>query len=268
MLRPRYRAEFCTLSGWRFEGKLFRRLLRFGTPNGLQWMLDGLAFTFFVVLVGRLGAAELAASNIAFTINLVAALPALGIGQAVEVLVGRRLGEDRPEIAERSTWSGFRLAWTYMTGMAILYVVFPEAFLFPFESNADPAAWARVAVLVPVLLRFVAVYSLFDSMNLVFSFALKGAGDTLFVTVLSLALAWPLMVVPTWAALAHGWGIYWAWGFATVYIIALAFAFLGRFRIGKWKAMRVIETVAVMEEPDSAPPKAVPSPAAEASPAQ
>ena len=31
-LRPRYRNEFATWSGWRFDPALFRRLLRFGVP--------------------------------------------------------------------------------------------------------------------------------------------------------------------------------------------------------------------------------------------
>src|SRR5205807_1688935 len=130
LLRPRYRKEFGTLSGWRFEADLFARLMRFGFPNGVQWMLDALAFTVF---------------------------------------------------------------W--------------------FLSN-DPK-WSAVAALVPMLLRFVAVYSLFDSMNMVFSFALRGAGDTRFVTVIAFALAWPLMVLPTWAAWYFGWGIYTAWSFAS-----------------------------------------------------
>src|SRR5207237_877924 len=94
MLRPRYREEFATLSGWRFDPELFRRLLRFGLPNGMQWALDALAFTVFTFIVGNFGRAEQAATSIAFTINLVAILPMLGMGQAVSVLVGRRLGED------------------------------------------------------------------------------------------------------------------------------------------------------------------------------
>ena len=43
LLRGRYRKEFCTLSGWKFEAPLFWRLMRFGLPNGLQWMLDASA---------------------------------------------------------------------------------------------------------------------------------------------------------------------------------------------------------------------------------
>jgi MATE family multidrug resistance protein len=237
--RSKYRSKYATLTGWRFEPELFVRLMRFGFPNGLQWMLDALAFTVFLFLVGRLGDVELAATNIAFTINMVALLPMLGMGQAVCILVGQRLGQERPELAERSTWTGFRLAWLYMAAIVLLYIVVPQAFLYFFQSADDK--WPMVARFVPVLLRFVAVYSLFDSMSLVFSFALRGAGDTRFVTVVALGLAWPLMVLPTAAARYYGWGLYWAWAFASAYIIALALTFLLRFWVGKWKSMRVIE---------------------------
>jgi MATE family multidrug resistance protein len=244
-LRHRYRAKFCTLSGWRFDSELFRRLMRYGLPSGLQFALDGLAFTAFISLVGMLDYTQpgsLAATSIAFSINLVAVLPMLGMAQAVSVLVGQRLGGDRPELAERTTWTGFRFAWFYMAGVAALYVSAPGLFLYLFQSEAEPDKWEAAAERVPILLRFVAVYSLFDSINLVFAFALRGAGDTRFVTAVALVMAWPLMVLPTWVGLRFGWGLYWSWSFASAYIIALAVIFWFRFRTGKWKTMRVIET--------------------------
>ncbi len=241
IFRPTYQARYRTLSGWRFDGELFGRLLRFGVPSGMQMALEALAFTVFVFLVGRMGEAELAASSITFNLNLLAILPAIGIGQAVTVLVCQRLGEERPDLAERSTWSGFQMAWVYMSAVAILYVLFPGLLLWVFEPEAHTAKWQAAAALVPLLLRFVALYSLFDSMNLVFSFALKGAGDTRFVTVAALGLSWPLMVLPTWAAWRYDWGLMAAWSFASVYVIVLALVFLVRFRGGVWKGMRVIE---------------------------
>ena len=110
-----------------------------------------------------------------------------------------------------------------------------------FEGGRDPEAFAKVAAIVPRLLVCVAVYSLADALNLTFSFALRGAGDTRFVSLLTFALAWPIMVVPTFLVVRSGGGVYWAWGFATAYIVAMAVCFVLRFRSGKWKTMRVIE---------------------------
>ena len=86
-----------------------------------------------------------------------------------------------------------------------------------------------------------AIYSLADAVNVAFSFALRGAGDTRFVSLLTFALAWPIMVIPTFLVVRSGGNIYWAWGFATAYIIAMAACFTLRFRSGRWKSMRVIE---------------------------
>jgi MATE family multidrug resistance protein len=102
---------------------------------------------------------------------------------------------------------------------------------------------------VPVLLRFVSLYCLFDCSNLILSFALRGAGDTRFVTWVALSLSWPVMVLPTWAAWRFGWGLYAAWGFATLYIILMSLTFLFRFRQGKWRSMRVIETARRADAP-------------------
>jgi MATE family multidrug resistance protein len=87
----------------------------------------------------------------------------------------------------------------------------------------------------------VAIYSVADAVNVTFSFALRGAGDTRYVTLLTFSLAWPIMVIPTLIAVSLGASVYVAWGFATAHIFAMAFCFYLRFRSGKWKSMRVIE---------------------------
>lgn len=253
MLRPTFQVAFHS-AHWKFESELFRRLMRFGLPNGILAGLDVLAFTVFLFLLGWLGDVELTASSIAFTLNLISFLPSYGLGQAVAVLVGQRLGEGRPDLAERTTWSGLKIGLAYMTAIGLIYLLLPNQLATIFQSESDASRWQQVADLIPALLAFVALYSLFDAMNLVFSFALRGAGDTRFVTIIAFALSWPIMVLPTWAAWHYGWGLYWAWTFASVYILLLAFVYLLRFRQGRWRSMRVIETTALAfpDEPEPA----------------
>ncbi len=241
MLRTPYRRAFATFSGWRFDSELFRRLLRFGLPNGVFAALDVLGYTVFLQLIGRFSPADLAATSIAFTLNLLVYFPMMGVGQAVEVLVGQRLGEDRPDLAERTTWHALRLALLLTAAGTLSYVLLPQTLAGLFHGPGEDELWEPIRTRVPVLLRFIAVYSLFDTMNVVFSNALRGAGDTRFVIWAALVLSWPVMVLPTWAAWMYGWGLYWAWAFASLYIIALALTFAFRFRQGKWRNMRVIE---------------------------
>lgn len=241
LARRRYEAEFRLRSGWRFDWPLTKRVLRFGVPNGVMYAVDMTAWTAFVLLTGGMSKAEGAATNVAFTINLVAFLPLMGIGQGVEILVGRRQGEGNPDRSARTTYTGLKLAVGYAVAVSALYAVVPWLFTWPFGVGAKPGEWEQLRPVVHTLLLFVAVYTVGDAVNVIVSFALRGAGDTRFVAWLAVGLAWPLMVIPTSLAVTLGWGVYWAWVFATAYIFALAVAFVIRFRGVKWRSMRVIE---------------------------
>jgi MATE family multidrug resistance protein len=243
MLRPCHNATYRTWSGWGLDLVLMWRLLRFGLPAGLLVAVDYFAFAMFLLLVGRLGVVELTATSIAFTLNLIPILPVLGLAQAVAVLVGRRLGEGRPEMARRITWTGFGLAVSYNALVAVLLCALPEVLAGAFRVEGGAASWGDVMRHLSVLLRFVAVYSLFDCMTYVLSSALRGAGDTRFVTAAALGLSWTVMVLPAWVASHYGWGLYWPWTCASLYVILLSLTVLARFRQGRWQSVRVIEVV-------------------------
>jgi multidrug resistance protein, MATE family len=234
--------DFGLKKNWHYSKELMSRFIRYGLPSGLQWALEGLAFTSFLIIIGRMsnGSAALASSSIVVTVMMLAVLPAMGVAQAAAVLVGQSLGEKKPEQAEASTWSALQVAAMYIFTVALTFLIFPQFYLSWFHNASDPDMWAQVSTMVPYLLIFLASFTTFDSMNLIFSFALKGAGDTRFVSFVALAMPWPLMVLPTWFVKDWSGAIYWAWGFAALYIILQAFVFLWRFRQGKWKQMSVI----------------------------
>ena len=129
----------------------------------------------------------------------------------------------------------------YMSTVALAYLCIPNVLISIFKGENDPQAFAAVAALVPKLLACAAIYSLADAVNITLSFALRGAGDTRFVSFITFLLAWPIMVVPTYFLVRAGGNINWAWIFATAYILAMSVCFSLRFRTGKWKSMRVIE---------------------------
>jgi multidrug resistance protein, MATE family len=240
-LRRRYRDSFATASGWRLERELFGRLMKYGGPAGTQVFLDVLVWHLFVQMIGRLGEAAMGATTLTVRLNMIAFLPMMGMGQAVCILVGQRLGGDRPDLAEKSTYTGLKWVFGYMVAVALVYLALPRLLVSLFEGGRDPEHFAAVASLVPDLLVCVAAYSVVDALNVTFSFALRGAGDTRFVTVATFCLAWPILVLPTFLVVRAGGSVYWAWWFATAHIFAMAACFYLRFRTGKWKAMRVIE---------------------------
>jgi len=170
----------------------------------------------------------------------------IGFGAAASIRVGQKLGGERPDLAERDTRAIFRMTFCYMALVAAAFALLPGPFIAPYGFKSDPARFAPVAGLAAKLLKFVAFYSLFDTANIVFSAAVKGAGDTRFVMWTSFLLSWGLMVLPAYIGSRSGSvSLYGMWAFATLYISVLGLAFTARFLRGGWKRMRVIEPVVI-----------------------
>lgn len=236
------RGPYRLWAGRRFDRELFARLLRFGLPSGLQQFLDIGCWTVFVQMVGRLGREELSATSLVFNLNGGVFIPLLGLGTAVTVLVGHRIGEGRPELAVRTTWLAFGLASGYTLMFCGVYLLLPDLILKPYGLADRP----ELRALVVSLLRFVAFYSFFDSMLVVFNSAIRGAGDTRFAMTFSFSMGLLLLVLPTYvAATVFGTdGFTAAWYAVTLYITVLGLGFMARFQQGRWKSMRVIERTA------------------------
>ncbi|MBW1800082.1 MAG: MATE family efflux transporter [Deltaproteobacteria bacterium] len=242
LISPRnHRRTYHTFTGWKPEKDLLARLLRFGIPSGVQFFLEMAGFTAFILLVGRLGTTPLAATNIAFNISTIAFMPMIGSGIAISVLVGQYIGMEKPDLAQFSVYSGFHMASFYMLAVAAAYVVFPDLFVAPFAARANPESFAEIYALTVILLRFVAVYSIFDTMNLIFASAIKGAGDTRFVMFMLMVLSAVVLIIPTYLTIVvFQTGLMMPWVVATLYVISLGLAFYFRFLGGKWKTMSVI----------------------------
>ena len=249
------RKTYGTLAGYRLEPWLVARLVRFGMPTGLQYALEVSAFAVFMVIVGRIGTLELAASGIAFNLNMIVFFPMVGLAIAVSSLVGRYLGAEQPALAERAVGSALRLSLVYMSLCGLLYVFGAPLLLAPYAAGADPASFPSIAAMATVLLRFVAFYSIFDMLNLIHAAGLRGAGDTTYSMVLTFVLGWIVMLVPAGIGCLYlGLGVYFAWWMATLYVFLLGLLMRRRFRAGHWKSLRVIEPHALRPETEPVAP--------------
>jgi MATE family multidrug resistance protein len=238
-------------SGWRFDRELFGRLFKFGFPSGVQQFLDIACWSIFIQLVGRLGKPELAATGLVFNLNSLAFIPMMGLGTAVTALVGQRIGDARPQLAVRTTWLAFGVAMAYTLAFACVFLFAPHVILAPYGIAGEQP---EVAGLVIGLLKLVALYSIFDATAVIFSSAIRGAGDTRFAMYLSVTLGAILLVLPTALAVQNGSaGFLTSWYAVVTFLFALAIGFVLRFQQGRWKSMRVIEHTAAEIEPEAEP---------------
>ena len=190
--------------------------------------------TAFFWILGRVGTAELAASNVLVQLLLIAILPGLGSGMAAASLVGQALGRKDPSDAMEWGWDVAKLATLGVGLMALLGLFFPDLLLRPFLHDEQTLALARLP------LRFLAATMSLDTLGMVLMNALLGAGDNLRVMTVTLVLQWVIFL-----PVAHvigpvlGFGMTGVWLAHIGYRSIQAVVFLVIWRSGSWAKIQV-----------------------------
>ncbi len=155
----------------RFEP--LRRVVRLGSPIGLQLFMEFGAFGAIGIAMGWLGTHAIAGHQIALNLAAFAFMIPLGISQAAAVLVGRAVGNENPDKARRAGGGAVLLCCVAMSVTAVLFLAFPGLLARQFTTDASVAAVA--AALIPVA----GMFQLFDGLQVVCTGALRGVADTL-----------------------------------------------------------------------------------------
>ena len=243
ILSPQNRRERASASTFHIHWPMLKSMLRFGAPAGMHYLLEIGAFTVFIFLLGQLGQAELAASNIVLALNMVAFIPMHGCGVAAGTLVGRYIGKTDLRFAEKSGYTAWYSAEVYMIVCGLVYIIFPKTLIgwFLMGSGGSTIPDNTIIEMGTTILLFVAFYQIADAMLLTFSGALRGAGDTLFSMWVQIICAWFFFVPGAYAAVIWwDWGVYGAWAWATAFITLTGVIYFFRFKSGVWKHIRVI----------------------------
>ncbi|MDR2460985.1 MAG: MATE family efflux transporter [Deltaproteobacteria bacterium] len=234
-----------TRSNFVLDWQLFKRLLRFGYPSGIQLFMEIFAFGFFAFVVGKLGLFYLSANNIVFSIEALSFFPMVGLGQAVSILVGNAIGRGAPKDGESVTVSGIVLSTSFVFIMLFMFLIFPEPLLGIFMSNSlDPQEASNLTRVGTIILRFVVIYCLFDGLYLCCFGAVKGAGDVWYPMFAMAFWAVVGLILPIIALFYLGWAnIYSLWAVLVFYVLAVTATGVHRFLSRKWMVMKVIESV-------------------------
>jgi MATE family multidrug resistance protein len=214
-------------------------------------ILDVGSFSLFVLFTGRLGTVALASSNIALAINNVAFMPLIGMSMAASILVGQYQGRGNSGTAEKAGWTCLKIGWIYMAIVGSTFILFPRAYFDLFSSRAsDSIPMEQMMPIGRILLLMMAAWGMLDTVNLVISGALKGAGDTRFVMYYSVAMSWCFWIGGELVILfVLRQGIVASWVWLMVYVIVMAAGFLWRYRTGCWKRIELLEKQPTLQPP-------------------
>jgi MATE family multidrug resistance protein len=231
-LSKRINDRFGSRRSWRFSLARLKEILAMGGPIGIQWFLDvGSWFVFLAVMMAHFGTATLAAANIALQLMHLSFMPAVGLGVAVSSLVGHSIGARRLDLAHRYARLGLVVMMTYMISAGLLYWLRGE-WLVGFLSKDDVVIAAGAGILI-----WAAIFQAFDAMCINYLFALRGAGDTKWPSIMVVFHSWVTFIVGgnIVMRLFPSLGIHGPWLMCTLYIMVLGILLRRRWIRGEWK---------------------------------
>ncbi|MDD2393734.1 MAG: MATE family efflux transporter [Eubacteriales bacterium] len=215
---------------FRFSKDTIYNLVKIGVPASGEQLVMRAGVMIFVRIVAGLGTTVFAAHQIALSILALSFNPGMAFGIASASLVGFSLGNKEPDMAEKYSRSARHMGSIVSTGIAVFFFVLAPQLAGLF--NKDPEV-IRNAVLA---LRIIALIQPFQSSQLILAGALRGAGDTFWTLIATIA---GVLVIRIGLGLLFvnylGWGIVGAWSAVLVDQLIRWVIVYGRFRGGKWK---------------------------------
>ena len=215
------------------DREILGQFLRLGLPSGTEMFLNVSAFNLFLIMFQSYGVTAGAAAAIVFNWDILCFIPMMGLNHSVNSLVGRYLGAGNETATSRVIASGFIMGLAWSGCMAVLFLTQRDTLIGVFlqGSAADDAiialAWPMMAGL--------ATYAMADAIILVAGGVLRGAGDTRWLMITSVALHW-LMVVGQVLTI-HVWELdpLISWFVLVAMIISIALAYALRLLGPAWR---------------------------------
>lgn len=238
-VRAAARPPFKTEKPLQLQPDIIRRLLRFGTPAGVEPFLNWFAFNLFILTLHTYGPDTAAAATIAFNYDIVAFVPMMGLGVAATSVVGQYIGARDLAGAEKALSLTLRCGVVFALAMMVLFLAGADVLVLLFSSGFDSDL--DVAATAALLLRLMALYTLANAAKLVLSGALRAAGDTAWTMWVSVALHWAMALAGLLLVRVFAVPPYAAW---TALIAMNNIHFLSvfyRYRTGKWKKVKLID---------------------------
>jgi len=199
------------------------------------------------VLAGGFGSEHMTAGWAAMRFVHISFMPAVGLSTAATSLVGKHVGEKNLDAAARSAHITVGMAVLWMGACALGFVLFRHELTNVF-IDADTAAEsaARIRAIGAGIFICASIFQLLDAVGIVYTGALRGAGDTLFPGIATVVLSWVVIigggiVMTRVAPQLESIG---PWLAATAYIVLLGIVLAIRFERGGWRKLHLMHDAA------------------------
>lgn len=161
-----------------------KQIMALGFPMGLQFTFEVTAFAFSAVMIGWMGATELAAHQIAINMASVAFMMASGIASAASIRVGNQYGKRDIKTMREAAFTCAVMVVIFMALSATLFISLRN--VLPMLYIKDPA----VIAVASSLLIIAGIFQFSDGLQVVGLGMLRGISDVKIPTFITLFAYW------------------------------------------------------------------------------
>jgi len=237
----RNRIEFHVMKSFHYYAQIMKKLLKYGYPPGLEFILNLFAFNLLILIFHSLGDVTATATTIMFNWDNVSYVPLIGIEVAVTSLVGRYMGARKIEIATKVAGSAFKIGIMYSAVILVLFVLFPHQLVGVFKPVEASEIYTRAVPTAVFMLRIAALYVLIEAAIATFVGVLRGAGDTRWSMIASVTLHYIMVAGLYFVMKVLNMGPRAGWVVVVFVFMLFSVVFYFRYRGGKWKNIRLVE---------------------------
>ena len=163
---------------------IIKKILRLGLPSGFQYFFEVGAFSFAVIMIGWIGANELAAHQIAINLASISFMAVLGISQAASIRVGNAMGEQNIAKIRKAGFTGIALGASIMSLAGISFILL---------NNFLPTLYIDDEAVISIASRLIiiaALCQLSDRTQAVGIGVLRGLTDVKCPTIITFVAYW------------------------------------------------------------------------------
>jgi multidrug resistance protein, MATE family len=206
-----------------------RRIFAVGGPIGAQFGMEVGLFSFAAVMMGWLGAVQLAAHQVTINIASTTFMIALGTSMAGSIRVGQHIGGRRPRAVRDAVVGTYLLSTGFMLCCAIVFLIAPRTLIGLYTPHVD------IVDLGAQLLLMAAAFQLFDGAQVAGVSVLRGAADTRAPMYIAAIGYWGVgLPIAYLFAFRYGWGPLGVWTGLSIGLAAVALLLLERVRRVFW----------------------------------
>ncbi len=215
--------------GFRFDLKMMRRVIVIGLPALVEQFFFQGGFLLISSIVSSLDSAAFAGYQIGGNINGILQVFVLGFQIAVVALIGESLGRKKRQLARYYLSRVTKISLIAMSVLSIILIALSRPVVGLFSSEADVIGYGLFYVIL------FAVTSPLAVLIILYSGALRAAGDVLYAMVTTLVGIWLFRIALTYVGQSYlGWGVYAVGIGISVDFTVRSFLYHRRIKKGDW----------------------------------